>query len=61
MENSRICEIYNVNFHRASYAKRLRSEKHLENEKQMEMVTPEWLFLDEKAHIKPKKFTSLKY
>ena len=32
MENSRICEICNVNVHRASYAKHLRSRKHLENE-----------------------------
>ena len=31
MENSRTCGICNVNVHRASYAKHLRSEKHLEN------------------------------
>ena len=41
MENSRTCEICNVNVHRASYAKHLRSEKHLENIKQDEIIKPE--------------------
>ena len=31
--NSRKCEIFNVDFHRASYEKRLRSKKQNENEK----------------------------
>ena len=31
MNNSRICDICNVNVHRASFAKHLRSKKHLEN------------------------------
>ena len=31
MENSRRCEIGNVDVHRASYKKPLRSKKHLEN------------------------------
>ena len=34
MENSRKCEICNVNVHRASMQKHLRSIKHLENIKQ---------------------------
>ena len=38
MENSRTCDICNVNVHRASFAKHLRSEKHLENLKQIEMI-----------------------
>ena len=42
--NSRRCEICNVNVHRASYMKHLRSEKHLEFMKQNEMIIPEWLF-----------------
>ena len=42
--NSRKCEICNVNDHRESYVKHLRSKKHLENEKQNEMILPEWLF-----------------
>ena len=29
MENSRTCEVCNVNFHRASFVKHLRSKKHL--------------------------------
>ena len=32
MENSRTCEICNVDVHRASFAKHLRSKKHLELE-----------------------------
>ena len=42
--NSRRCEICNVDVHRASYSKHLRSKKHLENIKQNEMIIPEWLF-----------------
>ena len=42
--NSRKCEICSVVVHRASYANHLRSRKHLENEKLIEMMTPEWLF-----------------
>ena len=42
--NSRRCEICNVDIHRASYIKHLRSKKHLENIKQNEMIIPEWLF-----------------
>ena len=42
--NSRKCEFCNVDVHRASYIKRLRSKKHIENMKQNEMIKPEWLF-----------------
>ena len=42
--NSRRCEICKIDVHRASYSKHLRSKKHLENEKQNEMIIPEWLF-----------------
>ena len=42
--NSRRCEVCNVDVHRASYMKHMRSKKHLENEKQKEMIMPEWLF-----------------
>ena len=42
--NSRRCEICNVDVHRASYMKHLRSNKHLENIKQNDMIIPEWLF-----------------
>ena len=42
--NSRKCEICNVDVHRVSYIKHLRSEKHIENMKQSEMIIPEWLF-----------------
>ena len=44
--NSRNCDVCNVDVHGASYAKHLRSEKHLENIKQNEMIIPEWLFQD---------------
>ena len=42
--NSRKCEICNVDVHRASYSKHLRSKKHLENIKQSEMMIRESLF-----------------
>ena len=42
--NSRKCEVCNVNVHRASYMKHLRSKTHLENIKQNNMIIPEWLF-----------------
>ena len=42
--NSRKCELCNVDVHRASYMKHLRSKKHLENTKQNHMIIPEWLF-----------------
>ena len=40
----RECENCDLDVHRASYAKHLSSKKHLENEKQNEMIIPEWLF-----------------
>ena len=54
MENSRTCEICNVIIHQASYAKQSRIKKHLENEKQNEMIIPEWLFKEEQAPLKNK-------
>ena len=42
--NSRKREICNVDVHRASYVKHLRSKKHIENIKQNEMIIPDWLF-----------------
>ena len=42
--SSRRCEVCNVDVHRASYAKHLRSKKHIENMKQNELIIPEWLF-----------------
>ena len=41
---SRKCDICNVDVHRASYQKHLRSKKHFELLKQNEMIIPEWLF-----------------
>ena len=42
--NSSKCDVCNIDVHRASYVKHLRSRKHLENEKQNEMIIPELLF-----------------
>ena len=42
--NSRRCEICNVDVHRSSYIKHLRSKKHIENMKKNEMIIPDWLF-----------------
>ena len=54
MKNSRTCEICNVNVHRASMQKHLRSKKHLENINRNEMIILEWLFKEEKTPIKKK-------
>ena len=54
MENSRTCEVCNVNVHRGSFVKQLRSEKHLENIEQNEMIIPDWLFKEELSPIKKK-------
>ena len=42
--NSLKCDVCNIDVHRASYVKQLRSKKHLENIKQNQMIIPEWLF-----------------
>ena len=42
--NSSKCDVCNIDVHRASYVQHLRSRKHLENEKQNEMIIPELLF-----------------
>ena len=42
--NSSKCDVCNIDVHRASYVKHLRSRKHLENGKQNEMIIPELLF-----------------
>ena len=54
MENSRTCEVCNVNVHRASFVKHLRSKKHLENIEQNQMIIPEWLFKENRSPIKKK-------
>ena len=45
--NSRKCEICNVDVHRASCTKHMRSKKHLTNMEQNEMIIPEWLFKED--------------
>ena len=52
--NSRKCEICDVDVHRASYMKHLRSKKRLGNEKQIETIIPKWLF-EESIENKIKK------
>ena len=55
MENSRRCDICNINVHKASYAKHLwNKKKRLENRRQNDIITPEWLFKEEQALIKNK-------
>ena len=44
MEKNRICDICNIDVHRAFYAQHLSSKKHLENEQQDDMIIPECLF-----------------
>ena len=62
--NSRKCDFCNVDVHRASYVKHLRSKKYLENIKRNEMIIPEWLFqepVENKIDIKynPKSLKQL--
>ena len=54
MENSRTCEVCNVNVHRASMQKHLRSKKHLEKLEQNEMIILEWFYKEENSPIKKK-------
>ena len=54
MVNSRRCEICNVDVDRTSMQKPFRSKKHLENEKQNEMIIPEWFFEEEQTPIQKK-------
>ena len=54
MENSRTFEICNVYVDRASMQKQLRNKKHLEKEKQKQLIIPKWLFKEEQTPIKNK-------
>ena len=42
--NRRRCDICSIDVHRASYAKHLKSKKHLENIRQDDMIIPKWFF-----------------
>ena len=63
MENNSRCDFYNIDVHRALYAKHLRSRKRLEKEKQIDMIKPDWLLKEEKTPIrkKIKKFVTPKH
>ena len=50
MEKSRTCGNSESNVHRASHAKHVRSKKHIEIEKQNDMIIPTWLFLEPTGH-----------
>ena len=52
MENRRTCEVFNVNVHRASFVRHLRSKKHLEKIEQNGMIIPDWLFNEERSPVK---------
>ena len=54
MENSRTGDVCNVDVHRATMQKHLRSETYLENEKQNQMIISEWLFKEKQTPIKNK-------
>ena len=55
MENNRRCDIRNIDVHQASYAKHMRSKKHLDNLGQYDIIIPEWLFKEELLRIPLKK------
>ena len=52
MEDSRTCEVCNVNVHRASFVKHLRSKKHLGKRIRNGMIIPEWFFKEDRTPIK---------
>ena len=54
MDNSLTCDACDVNVHRASFAKHLRSKKHWENVEKNKMIIPEWFFKEEKSPAKKK-------
>ena len=54
MENSRRCDICDVDIHRERFAKHLRNQKHLKDIKQDDMIIPDWLF-QEPVEKKPRK------
>ena len=54
MDDRRICDVCNVNVHRASFAKHLRSKKHLENVEKNERIIHDWFFKEEKTPVKKK-------
>ena len=54
MGNSLRCDICNIDVHRASYGKHLRSKKHLGKIRQNEIIIPEWLFKKEQTPVKKK-------
>ena len=54
MENSCRCKICNVDVLRAAFAKHLRGKENWENEKQNEMIIPEWLLGEEQSPIRKK-------
>ena len=58
--NSRKCDVCNIDVHRASYVKHLKSKKHLENENGEEKIIPEWLFKENIENKKIKNPKSLK-
>ena len=53
------CDIRIIGVHRASYAKHLSSRKHLENEKQIDMIITKWLF-QEPLQNRPRKINNPK-
>ena len=57
--NSRKCDVCNIGVHRASYEEHLRSKKHLENEKQNELIIPEPTENKIKKLYKPKQLKQI--
>ena len=58
MENSRRCDVCNIDIHRAFFAKHLRNKKHLEKIRQDERFISDWLFRKEQES-KENKITKI--
>ena len=52
--NGRKCDIFNIDVHRASFAKHLKFKKHMENMKENDMIIPKW-FIQEPIETKINK------
>ena len=48
------CDVCRIDVHRASHAEHLRSKKHLENKRKIDIIITNWLFREEQGPIEAK-------
>ena len=57
--NNRRCDNCSIDVPRASYAKKNKKQRHLENIRQDDIIIPEWLFKEEQEPIRKKNKKSM--